>query len=121
MKHNDHFTQHDIAEIVALMLEDGSRVKVIIDDGTATIPIGGYSSLIDSHLPDVIDGNSDALVYVADKAKEIQAYDENYDKHAMPVNDVSVYVFHMDGGRLAVTAYSGAALRRLLCEGISNE
>ncbi|MBR4726844.1 MAG: hypothetical protein IK080_03035 [Clostridia bacterium] len=112
------FTDHDRAAMTALYLQDGMRVLVIIDDGTATIPQPGYESLIDSQLPNVIDGNSEALAYVADRAKTIQVYDQDYKKHDVQVNDQTVYVFRMAEGRLAVTTYAGASLRQLLINGL---
>lgn len=115
---NNHFTFHDVVEIVALLLGDEERVKVIIDDGTATVAQGEYSSLFDSQLPDVIDGNSEALLYVPDTFRTIKYLDEDYNEQTLNVSPQVIYAFRLVNGKMKVEPYAGPALRRLLIGGM---
>ena len=114
MKINNIFETHDVVEIVALLLADGERVKVIIDDGTATVAQGEYTSLLDSHLPDVIDGNSEVLLYVPNDRKTIEYLDDDYNKQKVFVSDQVLYAFRLTDGKMTVKAYGGRDLLRLL-------
>ncbi len=103
-----------------MLLEDpvNMRVQVIIDDGTATIAQGENTSVFDSHLPDLIDGNSEALLYVPDDFKTINYYDENYNKQPLAVSPQVIYAFRLVNGEMKVEPYAGPALRRLLIGGM---
>lgn len=112
------YEAHDIAALTALYLRDGMRVQAIVDDGTDCINMGEYKSVFDSHLPDVIDGNSEALLYVPDKDKELTYEDEDYNPQKIKVWRNLLYMFRMIDGKMIVTCYSGSELRRLLVDGV---
>ena len=112
------FTEHDCAAMTALYLQDGMRVLVVIDDGTATTPQPGYESLIDSQLPNVIDGNSEALLYVPDDFKTIKYLDEDYNEQTLNVSPQVIYAFRLINGKMKVEPYAGPALRQLLISGM---
>ena len=112
------FDDRDRACIAALFLQDEPRVKVIIDDGLSTVPHDGLASVFDSQLPDVIDGNSEALIYVPDKFKNLNYLDENYEEKSVYVSPQTIYVFKMVDGVMTVISYSGTAIRQLLVEGM---
>lgn len=118
MKINALIDKHDRAALVALLLEDWRRVSVIIDDGIATVRESGSEPLFDTYLSSVIDGNSEALLYVPDTDKAIQYLDENYEKQMITVSPTVVYKFRIVDGKMVVKAYGGKDLRELLLEGI---
>ena len=120
MKTKNILEIHDCAALVALLLEDpvNMRVQVIIDDGTATVAQGANASVFDSHLPDVIDGNSEALLYVPDTFKTIKYLDADYNEQPLAVSPQVIYAFRLVNGEMKVEPYAGPALRRLLIGGM---
>ena len=101
---------------VLSMLDFNQQLSVMIDDGSESE--AQVQSRFESFNMDVIDGNTQAMLFVSVRNGTRAYLDENYDEHGMMIVKGNLYLLRMQNGALTVESCAGESLRQLLVQGV---